>query len=187
VDQRELVRRAGNGDHDAFSELVRGVIARLDATARLILRDPELARDAVQEALIGAWRDLPGLRDPDRLDAWLHRLIVHSCLDMLRRRRRRPQEVELDPLASMTIAGIESDVADRELLNAALRQLNPELRALITVHYFLDLPLSETAEILGIPTGTAKSRLNRALAVMRTAIDGEQSLEAASVPGGQLA
>jgi RNA polymerase sigma factor (sigma-70 family) len=187
VDQRELVERAGHGDHDAFAELVRGAIARLDATARLILRDPELARDAVQEALVGAWRDLPGLRDPDRLDAWLHRLIVHSCLDMLRRRRRRPQEVELGPFDSMTVVGLESDVADREVLNDALRHLNPELRALIVVHYFLDLPLSETAEILGIPTGTAKSRLNRALAAMRVAIDGEPNREATSLPGGQLA
>jgi RNA polymerase sigma-70 factor (ECF subfamily) len=106
---------------------------------------------------------------------------------MLRRRRRRPQEVELGPLDSMSIVGIESDVADRELLNDALRRLNPELRTVIVVHYFLDQPLSETAEILGIPTGTAKSRLNRALAVMRMAIDGEPSLEAASLPGGQLA
>ena len=67
------VRRAREaGDHDAFAELVRGAVARLDTAARLILRDPELARDAVQEALFRAWRDLRGLRDPDRFDAWLH-------------------------------------------------------------------------------------------------------------------
>src|ERR1700752_471580 len=89
VDQRELVDRAGKGDHDAFAVLVRGSIARLDAAARLILRDPELARDAVQECLVRAWKSLPGLRDPDRFDAWLHRLLVHSCFDLLRNRRRR--------------------------------------------------------------------------------------------------
>ena len=85
MDQRILVERAGAGDHDAFAVLVRGIIARLDAAARLILRDPELARDAVQDALVHAWRDLPGLRDPDRFDAWIHRITVRSCLEILRR------------------------------------------------------------------------------------------------------
>src|SRR4029079_3980860 len=81
VDQRELVDRASRGDHDAFGELVGASVAQLGAVAGLILRDPDLARDAVQDALIRAWRDLPGLRDPDRLAAWLHRLTVNACID----------------------------------------------------------------------------------------------------------
>ena len=97
MDQRGLVERARGGDHDAFTELARGAVTRLDRAARLILRDPELARDAVQEALIRAWRDVRGLRDPDRFDAWLHRLTVNACLDMARHRRRRVIEVELLP------------------------------------------------------------------------------------------
>src|SRR6478609_6581173 len=98
MDQRGLVERARGGDHDAFAELARAAVVRLDRAARLILRDPELARDAVQDGLIRAWRDLRKLRDPDRFDAWLYRLTVHACLDQVRRRRRRPIEVELTPL-----------------------------------------------------------------------------------------
>ena len=100
MDQRVLVERARQGDHDAFAKLVDPSLARLDAAARLILRDAELARDAVQETLIRAWRDLPGLRDPERFDAWIHRLTVNACLDLARRRRRRPIEVELNPIDS---------------------------------------------------------------------------------------
>ena len=67
------------GDHDAFAVLAGRLVARLDAAARLILRDPELARDAVQEGFIGAWRNLPTLRDPDRFEAWLHRLVFRPA------------------------------------------------------------------------------------------------------------
>ena len=173
VDQRELVERAGRGDHDAFAVLVRGTIARLDAAARLILRDPELARDAVQEALVGAWRDLPGLRDPARFDAWLYRLTVHSCLDAIRRRRRRVIEVELAPFHGMPADDVSGLIADRDEVDRALQHLDPELRAVIVVHYYLGLPLADTARVLGIPVGTAKSRLHRSLSAMRMAMDAE--------------
>jgi RNA polymerase sigma-70 factor (ECF subfamily) len=187
VDQRELVERAGRGDHDAFAVLVRERIARLDAAARLILHDPELARDAVQEALVGAWRDLPGLRDPDRFDAWIHRITVRSCLGILRRRRRRVIEVELTPTADVPIGDIGSFVVDRDQVERALRRLEPGQRAVVVLHFFLGLPLPETAEVLGIPLGTAKSRLHRSLAAMRADLDLAASLEAAGLPGGQTA
>jgi RNA polymerase sigma-70 factor (ECF subfamily) len=85
VDQRVLVERAGQGDHEAFADLVRPSATRLDMAARLILRDPELARDAVQDGLLRAWRDPRSLRDPDRFEAWLHRLTIHACIDQARR------------------------------------------------------------------------------------------------------
>jgi len=189
VDQRELVERAGRGDHDAFSVLVRGVIARLDAAARLILHDPELARDAVQEALVKAWRDLPGLRDPDKFDAWVHRITVRSCLGILRRRRRRVIEVELTPLADAPVGDIGSLVVDRDQVERALRRLDPDWRAVVVVHYFLGMPLPETAEMLGIPLGTAKSRLHRSLGLMRVALEAGSTgqTEAAELPRGQFA
>ena len=77
--QRDLVERARKGDHDAFAVLAGATIGRLDAAARLILRDPDRAEDAVQETLVRCWRDLPTLRDPDRFDAWLHRLFLNAC------------------------------------------------------------------------------------------------------------
>jgi len=187
VDQRELVDRAAHGDHDAFAVLVRGSIARLDAAARLILRDPELARDAVQESLVRAWKSLPGLRDPDRFEAWLHRLLVHSCFDLLRHRRRRVVEVELDPIAAPFVGDMSRDVADRDELDRVLQRLDPEWRAVVVVHYFLGLPLPDVAAVLGIPVGPAKSRLHRSLEVMRLAFDAEAAPEAAKLSRGQLA
>ena len=187
MDQRGYVERATRGDHDAFAVLVDTAITRLDAAARLILRDPELARDAVQEALIRAWRDLPGLRDPERFDAWLYRLTVNASLDLIRRRRRRPIEVELSPLDTHTTPDALGSLADRELLDAALRRLEPGHRAIVALHYLLGMPLPEAAACLGIPLGTAKSRLHYALAAMRRTVLADQSVGPSTVAGGQPA
>ena len=92
---RDLVERARKGDHDAFAELAGAAISRLDATAWLMLRDADRATDAVQNALVRAWRDLPTLRDPDRFDAWLRRLLVNACIDEIRRIRRRHFDVDI--------------------------------------------------------------------------------------------
>ena len=101
--QQELVERARRGDHDAFASLAAAAIFRLDAAARLILRDPEWAKDAVQETLVRAWRDLPTLRNPDRFDAWLHRLLVRACIDEARRLRRHRRDVVLNPIHAPAI------------------------------------------------------------------------------------
>jgi RNA polymerase sigma-70 factor, ECF subfamily len=187
VEQRILVERAQLGDHDAFAVLTRAAVGRLGGAARLILRDPELAHDAVQEALIKAWRDVPGLRDPDRFDAWLYRLTVHSCLAIARRRRRRVVEVEIGPAEIGDGRDFASTIADRDLLDRALRQLDPERRALVVMHIYVGLPLPEVAGILRIPLGTAKSRLNRSLAKLRVAMDPTADTERARQEGGQLA
>ena len=187
MDQRALVDRARGGDHDAFAQLVDPALARLDAAARLILRDPELARDAVQEALIRAWRDLPGLRDPDRFDAWLHRLTVNACLDLVRRRRRRVIEVELSPLDMPNATDTSGSLADRQLLDQALARLDPGHRAVVALHYLLGMPLPEVAASLRIPLGTAKSRLHYALAAMRTTVMEPADPSVERLAGGQLA
>ena len=173
VDQRTLVERARKGDHDAFATLVRVAFARLDTAARLILRDTELARDALQEAMVRAWRDLPGLRDTDRFDAWLHRLTVNACLDAARHRRRRVIEVELTPTVDIPVPDGSGSRAERDELDAALRGLEPELRAIVVLHYYLELTLPETAHALGLPVGTVKSRLHRALAALRLSVSSE--------------
>ncbi len=174
MDQRDLVERAGRGDHDAFGVLVGASIARLEAVARLILRDPELARDAVQEAYIRAWRDLPGLRDPERFDAWLHRLTVNSCLDAVRKRKRRPVEVELSPLMSPFSGDQTAAVANRDQLERGFRHLGADQRAVLVLHYYLGMSASAVAETLDIPMGTAQSRLHRALAELRAAIAADE-------------
>jgi RNA polymerase sigma-70 factor, ECF subfamily len=181
VDQRTLVERAQNGDHDAFATLARTAVGRLGPAARLIVRDPELARDAVQEAFVSAWRDLPGLRDPDRFDAWLYRLTVNACLGAARRRRRRVSEVDVGVIELRASGDFASAVDDRDQLDRALRQLAPDRRALVVMHLYLGVPLPEVARQLRIPLGTAKSRLNRSLAVLRVVIDGDIERSAAHI------
>ena len=180
VDQVGLVERAQRGDRHAFAELARASGARLDAAARLILRDPELAQDAVQETLIRAWRSLPGLREPASFDPWLHSLVVRACIDLIRRRRRRPIEVDVVPILEPGVHDDTGRIADRDQLDRALARLEPEARAVVVLHFYLDLPLPAVAAALGIPVGTAKSRLHRSLGTLRSsmAID-----EATSGPG----
>ena len=173
--QQELVERARRGDHDAFATLAGTAIARLDSAAWLILRDAELAKDAVQNALVRAWRDLPTLRDPDRFDAWLNRILVRACIDEARRVRRHRVDVELTEIhvATTAIPGHESAIADRDELERGFLRLEPEMRAVIVLHHYLDLPLPAVAATLGIPLGTAKSRLHRALGLMRSALQAD--------------
>jgi len=181
--QQELVERAQAGDHDAFSVLVRASFPRLYGVANLILRDSDRAQDAVQEALVSAWRHVRALRDADAWDAWLYRLTVRACTKAARREKRR-DVVELHVLPDHEPAGSEDlagTVVDRERLSQELGRLPLDQRAVMVLHFYLDLPLTEAADILDIPVGTAKSRLHRGLRTlresMRAADDGPLSSE----------
>ena len=169
----ELVERAQRGDHEAFEALAVPAYHRLYAIARRILRDGYAAEDAVQDALVRAWRDLRGLRDPDRFDAWLHRLLYRACIDEARRLRRHRVDIELTPIDAPSVDDGVSVTNDRDQLERGFSRLEPEARALIVLHHYLDLPLPEVAIALGIPLGTAKSRLHRALGTMRAALDAD--------------
>ena len=170
MDQIGLVDRARQGDRQAFADLIRASGARLDATARLILRDPELAQDAVQDTLIRAWRGLPGLRDPASFDHWLHSLVVRACIDLIRRRKRRVIEVDVDPIFESSTHDDTGRIADRDQLDQALARLEPDARAVVVLHFYLDLSLPHVAAMLGIPVGTAKSRLHRSLGMLRSSM-----------------
>ena len=174
--QRDLVERAMAGDRDAFTELGRGQIDRLYAIARLILRDSDRAHDATQEALIGAWRDLAGLRDPDRIESWLRRLLVNACYREARKEKRRARaEGQVRPIETET-ADPAHATADRDELERVFMTLEPEQRALIVLHYYLGLPMHETALAMGLPVGTVKSRLNRTKTQMRATLEANARL-----------
>ena len=161
------------GDHEAFSELARLAIDKLYAIARLILHDEERAQDATQEALVAAWRDLSVLRDPDRFDVWLRRLLVRACYREARRdRARHRMEVHVEGLEH-GVPDASLELADRDELERGLVRLQPEQRALLVMHYYLGLPMQETADALGWPLGTVKSRLHRTTRILRATLDAD--------------
>jgi RNA polymerase sigma-70 factor (ECF subfamily) len=173
--QRDLVVRAQGGDINAFSTLTAGVTDRLYAAARLILRHDEAAADAVQDALLQAWLDLRGLRDPDRFEAWLHRLLVRACYRAAKRRRDRViVELKLALTAEPVTPDAQGAIAVRDQLERGFRHLSAEQRAVIVLHHYLGLSLAESAEVLAIPLGTMQSRLSRAIGAMRAALEADE-------------
>ncbi len=172
---RALVVRAQAGDRDAFSALASASLGRLNAVARLTLRDDDVASDAVQDALVEAWRCLRGLRDPDRFVPWLDRLLIRACYDRAKRdRRRRVTEVRLIGEEGPSSSDSQAAVAMADLLTRGLARLPVDQRAVIVLTYYLDLPIAECAAALGIPIGTCKSRLHRSLAALRAAVDADE-------------
>ncbi|MFL5757425.1 MAG: RNA polymerase sigma factor [Chloroflexota bacterium] len=173
-----LVERAARGDRAAFDQLARSRATTLFNVARMILREDDLAGDAMQEALVRAWRDLPMLRDVARFDGWLHRLLVRACYDQARRKRRWRFDV---PWTDVDVQSGEDDarsLADRDQLGRALARLPVEQRAVLVLRYWLDLSQAEIAETLAIPVGTVKSRANAGIAALRAVIEADMRLSA---------
>jgi RNA polymerase sigma-70 factor (ECF subfamily) len=172
------VARAMRGDHDAFAALVGAASSRLYALASLILRDPARAEDATQEAFVRAWRELPRLRDVDRFDAWLRRLLVNACYDEARRTNRR-SEVGLFRLGERSVVDISpvrdmsSALAQTDRIERAFRQLPLDQRTVLVLQHYFDLSHAEIAETVGIPLGTVKSRVRYGIAAMRAALDSD--------------
>jgi RNA polymerase sigma-70 factor (ECF subfamily) len=170
-DTRVVVLAKG-GDRDAFDHLAMRVVDRLYRVARLLLRDTEQAEDAVQETLVRCWRDLPSLRDPSRFDAWVNRLLMRAINDEFRSAKRARSAVTL--LRLEPSARDQSDeIALREQLSRGFQRLTLAHRAVLVLRLYLGLSLEETAITLGIPAGTAKSRLHYATAAMRDALDAD--------------
>ena len=170
--RRDLVEAAARGDHEAFEVLATSAGDRLYAVARLILRATDLAEDAVQEALVRAWQELPSLRDPDRFDAWLYRLVVNACADQGRQLRRLSNQVRALPM-ERSVSDETGSVADRDQLERAFTRLKPDQRAVVVLHHYSGFSAAEISRILGIPEGTARSRIHYATEAMRAALQAD--------------
>ena len=176
----DLVRRAQLGDHEAFDALAAAAGHRLYAIASRVLRDTYAAEDAVQEALVRAWRELPRLREPERFDAWLHRLVVNACADQGRHLKRRAREVrQIDTERPDTADGIGS-LAARDELERAFLKLDVEHRAALVLVHYVGLTAPEAARVLGVPAGTIYSRLHYGARRMRAILERPSPIAAAT-------
>jgi RNA polymerase sigma-70 factor (ECF subfamily) len=170
---RELVVSAQRGDQVAFMDLVRARVDRLFAIARRILHDVDRAEDALQDALVIAWRDLPDLRDPDRFDFWIQRVLTNMCIEHARRDRRRYSRLQVLDIADHTARDELAGVVDRDIVDRAFRRLRPEERAVLVLRHYLGYEPAAIAETLGVSGGTIRARLHHAHRAMRAAIDAD--------------
>jgi RNA polymerase sigma-70 factor (ECF subfamily) len=174
----EIVMMAQGGDQAAFATLATAANGRLHRVAQNILGDLQLAEDATQAAMLEVWRSLPRLRDPERFEAWSCRILVNACYAEIRRSKRwiagMDPEAELDPDADQALTG----VMYRDQLERGFRRVPVDQRAVLVLHHYLDMTLEEVARVLGIPEGTAHSRLSRAMSALRAALEAD-----ARIPG----
>lgn len=168
-----LVEQAQRGDEDAFDALVRATGDRCLGIAFRILRDVDLAEDAVQAAYISAWRDLPSLRRPDRFEPWLHRTLTRACYEEARRTRRFAANVRALPAEASFAPDDVLSVVDRDQLERGVRRLSIDQRTVLVFHHYLGLTLPEIAERLDLPVGTVKSRLHYGTTALRAALDAD--------------
>jgi RNA polymerase sigma-70 factor, ECF subfamily len=181
---RDLVEQARRGDREAFAVLVHQVSDQLYAVAQRILRDPSLAEDALQNALVLAWRRIPHLREPDRFEAWIHRILVNACYDESQRARPWVAAIRVLPMDGPSTPDGTGAIADRDELERAFRRLPVDQRAVFVLHHYLGLPLVEIADMLSIPAGTARSRLHYATRALRDGLTADAELD---LNGGRLA
>jgi RNA polymerase sigma-70 factor (ECF subfamily) len=174
---RDLVERARSGDQQAFADLVHQASDTLFGVARRILRDPGLAEDVLQNALVTIWRKLPHLRDVDRFEPWAYRILVHACYADAPRNRRWASTVRVLPVDRADTTDDFRSFDDRDELEQAFRSLPLDQRAVFILHHHVGLPLMTVAETLGIPDGTARSRLHYATRTLRAAFeDGREQI-----------
>jgi len=175
--ERKLVERAMHGDEEAFDTLIGRVGDQLHSVARRILRDPYLAEDATQQALLDAWRNLPNLRDPDRFEAWLYRLLVNACHAEARRERRHRADLRLLESDEPEVHDLTSRIATHQQLDQAFRRLGVEHRTVVVLIHYLGLNAGEAAEAMGTPVGTVRSRLHYAHKQLRAAVEADARLD----------
>jgi RNA polymerase sigma-70 factor (ECF subfamily) len=181
---RDLVEQAQRGDREAFAILARTRGDQLFGIARRIIRDVNLAEDAVQQALVIAWRELPRLRDPERFDAWLQRMLVNACYAEARRKRAWMTSVQVLPVDGPAGPDELDSLAVRDEVERGFRRLPPEQRAILVLHHYMGLDSREIGEVLDISAGTARSRLHYAHRAMRAALEADARLAAAA--GGRI-
>jgi len=171
----ELIGRAKRGDREAFTSLVLHFADRLFSIAYRILRDSSRAEDAVQQTFLTAWRELRNLRDDDRLEAWLYRLLVNACYAEVRHTQRWQPGLRL--VDDMDVGPVTDDAlvsaATRDELERAFRKLSGEHRTVLVMHHYLGFTGAEISELLGLSTGTVRSRLYYAREAMRAAIEAD--------------
>lgn len=171
--ERALVELAQHGDEEAFASLIHMAGDRLLVVAFRILRDVDIAEDAVQQTIVTAWRELPTLRDPDRFSAWLYRMLVNTCYTETRRTRRSNTSIRALTAERSSRPDELLSIDDRDQLERAFRRLPPEQRAVFVLHHHLGMRQTEIAEMLDIPVGTVKSRLHYASSILRAAIEAD--------------
>jgi RNA polymerase sigma-70 factor (ECF subfamily) len=174
----DLVRRAQSGDSEAFETLIRAAYDRLFAVAVRILRDRYAAEDAVQEAVVRCWRDIRGLREPDRFEAWLYRLAVNASRDHLRRQRRAPDDGGVLPPDLHATGDDYATLVDHDALEGAFLTLSADHRIVLLLAHYAGYSAPEIATILSVPTGTVYSRLHYATRAMRAALAPTMSIPA---------
>jgi RNA polymerase sigma-70 factor (ECF subfamily) len=183
--EQDLVERARAGDREAFTQLAGAVTDGLFAVAHRMLRDTGLAEDATQGALLDAWRQLPKLRDTNRFDAWIHRLLVNACKDELGRARRRDAKLHLLPPRDRSAPDAALSLEQRDELERAFRRLSPEHRAVVVLRHYLFWSPDEIARALELPVGTVASRLHYGVNALRAAIEADARLPNGAAAGGR--